>query len=84
FRSIGDGSGHASAIQHIHCFNHAAMMSLGNLANDIPAVSEGAERLANAIASSFFVEDSGGHRAGLDAYSDPELLGDEIPQLEGW
>ncbi len=84
FRPTGDGSGNASTIQHIHCFNHAAMMSLGNLANDIPAVSEGAERLANAIASSFFVEDSGGHRADLDAYSDPELLGDEIPQLEQW
>ncbi|MEM8974199.1 MAG: NAD(P)/FAD-dependent oxidoreductase, partial [Pseudomonadota bacterium] len=78
FEFCSNGDANASTIQHIHCFNHAAMMSLGNLANDIPAVSEGAERLANAIATSFFVEDSTGHRADLEAYSDPELLGDEI------
>ena len=74
----------ASAIQRIHCFNHAAMLSLGNLANDIPAVSEGAERLANTIAASFFVEEAKSHQADLNAYVDPELLGDEIPQLEEW
>ena len=32
----------------VHCFTHAAQLSLGNLANDIPVVSEGAGRLARA------------------------------------
>ena len=60
------------------------MLSLGNLANDIPAVSEGADRLATTIASKFFVEEASSHRADLEAYLEPELLGDEIPQLEQW
>ena len=68
----------------IRCFTHAAQLSLGNLSNDIPAVSEGAERLARAIATSLFVEDRDWHLARLHAYSEPELLGDEWPGLMTW
>ena len=74
----------ALAIEHIHCFNHAAMLSLGNLANDIPAVSEGAERLSVSVASSLFAEEADAHYADLQVHVDPELLGNEIPQLEEW
>ena len=74
----GDGLG------NIHCFTHTAQLSLGNLANDIPAVSEGAERLARTIASSLFVEDREYHRQRLEAYAEPELEGDEWPGLTDW
>lgn len=68
----------------IHCFTHAAQLSLGNLANDIPATSEGAVRLSEAIARALFVEDRAHHHARLAAYDEPELLGDEWPGLERW
>ena len=66
----------------LHCFTHAAQLSLGNLANDIPVVSEGAERLARAIAASLFVEDRDHHWGRLRDYAEPELLGDEWPGLD--
>jgi cation diffusion facilitator CzcD-associated flavoprotein CzcO len=71
-------------LSRIHCFTHTAQLSLGNLANDIPAVSEGADRLARAIAASLFVEDRAYHRQRLMDYAEPELLGDEWPGLESW
>ncbi len=64
-------------LARIRCFTHAAQPSLGNLANDIPQASEGADRLARAIARDLFVEDAAQHRARLWAYAEPELLGDE-------
>ncbi len=74
----------ASSIRRIHCFNHAAMVSLGNLANDIPAVSEGAAHLANAIATHFFKDDHLSHRSDLEDFVEPELLGDELPASQDW
>ncbi len=71
-------------LRNIHCFTHTAQLSLGNLANDIPAVSEGAERLARAIASSLFTEDRAYHRQRLVDYAEPELEGDEWPGLAEW
>lgn len=68
---------HADGLARIRCFGHAAQPSLGNLANDIPQASEGADRLARAIARDLFVEDAGYHRARLRAFAEPELLGDE-------
>lgn len=74
----------AAGLARLHCFNHAAMVSLGNLANDIPAVSEGADRLARQIAATLYLADRDLHTRDLHAYEDPELLGDEIPGLEAW
>ena len=71
-------------IEHLLCFNHAAMLSLGNLANDIPAVSEGADRLARHVATTFYLDDRATNLADLHAYDDPELLGNEIPGLQDW
>jgi cation diffusion facilitator CzcD-associated flavoprotein CzcO len=71
--------GSVPGINRIRCFNHAAQLSLGNLANDIPAVGEGARQLANAITQSFFVDDRDYHWDKLVAYDDAELLGDEWP-----
>ena len=68
----------AAGLGRVRCFTHAAQPSLGNLANDIPQASEGAERLARAIARDLFIEDAALHRGALEAYADPELLGDEL------
>ena len=68
----------ASGLNRIRCFNHAAQPSLGNLANDIPQASEGADRLARAIANALFLEDGSVHRRRLATYAEPELLGGEI------
>ena len=67
------------AIGRIRCFNHAAQLSLGNLANDIPHASFGAERLARSVVSALFVEDADTHFNSLLEYDDAELKGDEWP-----
>ncbi len=64
-------------LDRIHCFNHAATLSHGAVAGDIPQISDGAQRLAKGLAASFLHEDIEHHFAKLQAYSDPELLGDE-------
>ena len=69
--------GSCPMLRAIHCFNHHATLSHGKLAGDIPAVSEGAQRLARSLAQSLFVEDRNSHYAALQAFDTPELLGDE-------
>lgn len=64
-------------LSHIHCFNFPATLSHGKVSGDIPAVSEGATRLAQGIARTLFVEDREAHFASLVAFDTPELLGDE-------
>lgn len=72
-----------AGLSRLRIFTHAAQPSLGNLANDIPQATEGAERLARAVASALFVEDAATHRARLFAYAEPELLGDEWEPADG-
>jgi FAD-dependent urate hydroxylase len=69
--------GACPALSRIHCFNYPALLSHGKLSGDIPAVSEGAERLARGIARALFVADRESHYRALMAYDTPELLGDE-------
>ena len=71
-------------LDRIYCFTHAAQLSLGNLANDIPTVSEGAERLARGIAASLFLADRDHHWRRLQDYAEPEIEGDEWPGLDTW
>ena len=66
-----------AGLARLRLFTHAAQPSLGNLAGDIPQASEGAARLARAIARDLFLEDAATHRARLAAFADPELIGDE-------
>ena len=61
----------------MHCFNHHATLSQGKLSGDIPAVSDGAKRLARGLARSLFVEDRALHFAALQAFDRAELMGDE-------
>lgn len=69
--------GTCPALSQIHCFNYPAMLSHGKLSGDIPAVSEGAQRLARGIARALFVADRKTHYEALVAFATPELLGDE-------
>lgn len=69
--------GTAPWLNHIHCFNFGATVSLGKVSGDIPAVSHGANWLARALAASFYQQDIEQHWQKLLDYDKPELLGDE-------
>ena len=69
--------GECPALARIHCFNHHSTLTHGKLSGDIPAVSEGAERLARGIARALFAEDAAQHFAALQAFDVAELRGDE-------
>ncbi|EJC77388.1 NAD(P)-binding domain-containing protein [Rhizobium hidalgonense] len=69
--------GSCPTLASLHCFNFPATLSHGKLTGDIPAISEGADRLARGIVRSLFVEDRETHFENLQAFDTPELLGDE-------
>ncbi|MDN5000743.1 NAD(P)-binding domain-containing protein [Bradyrhizobium sp. GCM10027634] len=69
--------GACPALSRLHCFNYPATLSHGKLSGDIPAISEGADRLARGIVRSLFVEDREIHFANLKAFATPEIIGDE-------
>lgn len=64
-------------LSRLHCFNYPATLSHGKLSGDIPAISEGADRLARGIVRRLFVDDREIHFANLKAFATPELIGDE-------
>lgn len=68
-------------LANLHCFNQAALLSHGMVAGDIPSVTQGAERLARGIAAQLFIADLPRHVAALEAFDEPELLGDEIAAI---
>lgn len=74
--------GSAPFLADLHCFNYGATLSLGKVSGDIPAVSEGAQSLARAIAAELYVRDIETHFQGLLDYAKPELLGDEWSDTE--
>ncbi|WP_315707281.1 MULTISPECIES: NAD(P)/FAD-dependent oxidoreductase [unclassified Bradyrhizobium] len=65
------------ALSRLHCFNYPATLSHGKLSGDIPAISEGADRLARGIVRRLFVDDRERHFENLKAFATPEILGDE-------
>lgn len=70
-------AGECPGLERIHCFCYPAALSHGTVSGDIPAISDGARRLASGMASLFYREDFEQHFANLEAYSEPELFGDE-------
>ena len=77
FEFLEKTPGACPALHRIHCFNFPATLSHGKLSGDIPAISEGADRLARGIVRALFVADRDQHFAALTAFATPELLGDE-------
>lgn len=64
-------------VSHIHCFAYPAVPSHGKITSGVPAISDGAMRLATGIARSLFVEDAEHHLAAFRDFATPELFGDE-------
>lgn len=67
----------AETISHIYCFAYPAVPSHGKITSGIPAVSHGAERLAEGIARSLFVEDRYRHLETFMGHDVSEIIGDE-------
>lgn len=64
-------------MERVHCFCYPAAASHGTVSGDIPAISDGAYRLAQGIASLLYGEDVEHHYRNIEAYEEPELAGDE-------
>ncbi len=77
FEFLEKTSGACPALARLHCFNFPATLSHGKVSGDIPAISEGADRLARGIVRALFVADRKTHFANLQAFATPEILGDE-------
>jgi cation diffusion facilitator CzcD-associated flavoprotein CzcO len=69
--------GACPGLNRIHCFNYPAALSHGTVSGDIPAISDGARRLASGIAGLLYAEDVEQHFSALQTYAEPELVGDE-------
>ena len=79
--------GACPGLDRVHCFSYPAALTQGTISGDIPAISEGAKRLAQGIAGLFYREDVETHYANMEAFSEPEVFGDEwtpapAPQAE--
>ncbi|MGY8663629.1 NAD(P)/FAD-dependent oxidoreductase [Bradyrhizobium sp. UFLA05-109] len=70
-------AGACPMLSRLYGFNYPATLSHGKLSGDIPAISEGADRLARGIVRRLFVEDREIHFANLKAFATAEILGDE-------
>ena len=64
-------------LESIYCFCYPAALTHGTISGDIPAISDGAKRLAQGIASSLYREDVAQHYDRITQFDEPELLGDE-------
>jgi len=64
-------------LDRIHCFTYPAALSLGVITGDIPAISDGALRLATSIVGLLWAEDIEHHYARMQAFAEPEVYGDE-------
>jgi cation diffusion facilitator CzcD-associated flavoprotein CzcO len=65
-------------IERVHCFTFPAFVSHGPITGDIPAISVGAERIADGVAGALFAEDYEETWRRLLAWDTPELRGDEF------
>lgn len=68
-------------LSRIHAFTFAAALSHGSVSGDIPAVSDGANRLADAIAAAEFRSEFGYHEGLLHGFDDPELSVEDVARL---
>jgi cation diffusion facilitator CzcD-associated flavoprotein CzcO len=82
FEFIEKSPGVCPGLSRIHCFCYPASLSQGAVSGDIPAISTGAKRLAQGLASLLYSEDVEQHYAALEAYAEPELYGDEWQPAE--
>jgi hypothetical protein len=69
--------GACPGLDRVHCFSYPAALTQGTISGDIPAISEGAKRLAQGIAGLFYREDVETYYANMEAFAEPEVFGDE-------
>ena len=69
--------GACPGLERVHCFCYPAALTHGTVSGDIPAISDGAIRLAEGIASLFYREDIETYYARMLAFAEPEVFGDE-------
>ena len=69
--------GELPGLDRIHCVCYPAALSHGTVSGDIPAISDGARKLAQGLASLFYLNDIEQHFDKLKAYAEPELDGTE-------
>ena len=77
FECLEKVPGACPMLSRLHCFSYPATLSHGKLSGDIPAISEGADRLARGIVRRLFVDDREIHFENLRAFATPEIIGDE-------
>ncbi len=82
FEFLEKDPGRSPELGDIHCFNYASTLTHGKVSGDIPAISDGATRLARGIASQFYQADIEWHFEQLQAYDKPEVFGDEWVDAE--
>ena len=70
--------GSAAWVERVHCYSFPAYSSHGPLTGDIPAISVGAQRIAEGIAAALFGEDFAANWRKMHAFNTPELRGDEF------
>jgi cation diffusion facilitator CzcD-associated flavoprotein CzcO len=69
--------GQCPGLERIHVFCYPAALSHGTVSGDIPAISDGAKRLAQGIVSLFYREDVAEHFENIKNFAEPEIMGDE-------
>ncbi|WDU64215.1 NAD(P)/FAD-dependent oxidoreductase [Pseudomonas poae] len=69
--------GACPGLDRVHCFSYPAALTYGGVSGDIPAISEGAKRMAQGLAGQLFNDDVALHFAAMQTYAEPELQGDE-------
>lgn len=69
--------GACPGLERVHCFSYPAALTYGGVSGDIPAISEGAKRMAQGLAGQLFNDDIAEHFEAMRTYAEPELQGDE-------
>lgn len=69
--------GSMPGLSRIHCFCYPATLTQGTVSGDIPAISDGAQRLAKGLASLLYGENIDELYRRLEAFDEPEVFGDE-------
>lgn len=64
-------------VGNVLCFCYPAVMSHGNISGDIPAISDGARRMAQGVIGGLWVEDIEQHYRRVLDHDVPEVFGDE-------
>jgi cation diffusion facilitator CzcD-associated flavoprotein CzcO len=82
FEFLERAPGTAPWVERIHAFNFPAYLSHGPVSGDIPAISTGAERVANGVAAALFAEDYERTWRQMQNWRNPELRGDEYTLAE--